>query len=99
MSQQQESQPQDPADPHARIPTDQPVLENAVIAVEGLDDPHRATNIETALRELNGVESAVADLSRAEVRVTFDARKTHVPALHDAILRTGYTPAAEADNT
>jgi copper chaperone CopZ len=91
--------PQDPADPHARIATDQPVLENAVIAVEGLSDPHRAAKIEVALRSLNGVESAVADLDRAEVRVTFDARKTHVPALHDAILRTGYHPTAEADNT
>jgi copper chaperone CopZ len=90
---------QDPADPYARIATDQPVLENAVIAVEGLDDPHRAARIEAALRDLNGVESAVADLDRAEVRVTFDARKTHVPALHDAILRTGYRPTAEADNS
>jgi copper chaperone CopZ len=90
---------QDPADPHARIATDQPVLENAVIAIEGLDDPQRATKIEAALRNLNGVESAVADLDRAEVRVTFDARKIHVPSLHDAILRTGYHPAAEADNS
>lgn len=90
---------QDPADPHAQIATDQPVLENAVIAVEGLNDPHCATKIEVALRHLNGVESAVADLDRAEVRVTFDARKTHVPALHDAILRTGYRPAAQADNS
>ena len=89
----------DPADPHARIATDQPVIENAVIAVEGLSDAHRATELEVALRSLNGVESAVADLDRAEVRVTFDARKTHVPALHDAILRTGYHPTAEADNS
>ena len=90
---------QDPADPYARIASDLPVLEHAVIAVEGLSDPHRATKIEVALRSLNGVESAVADLDRAEVRVTFDARKTHVPALHDAILRTGYRPTAQADNT
>lgn len=90
---------QDPADPYARIPTDQPVLENVVIAIEGLDDPHHAARIEAALRDLSGVESAVADLDRAEVRVTFDARKTHVPALHDAILRTGYHPTAKADNS
>jgi copper chaperone CopZ len=90
---------QDPADPHVRLATDQPVLENAVIAVEGLNDPHRATKIEVALRDLNGVESAVVDLDRAEIRVTFDARKIHVPALHDAVLRTGYHPAAETDNS
>ncbi|MBV9998568.1 MAG: heavy-metal-associated domain-containing protein [Verrucomicrobia bacterium] len=90
---------QDPADPHAPIPTDQPVLENAIIAVEGLDDQHRAAQIEAALRDLDGVESAVADLDRAEVRVTFDARKVHAPSLHDAILGTGYHPTAQADNS
>ena len=89
----------DPADPHAQIRADKPVLENATIAVEGLNDLHRAYQIEVALRAVKGVESAVADLDRAEVRVTFDARKTHVPALHDAVLRTGYRPSAVADNS
>ena len=90
---------QDPADPSAPIATDQPVLEDVAIAVEGLADQHRAHQIEEALRSVDGVESAVTDLARAEIRVTFDARKTHAPALHDAILRTGYRPSAQADNT
>jgi hypothetical protein len=34
---------------------------------------------------------------RERVIVTFDARKTHVPDLHDAILRSGYKPAAVAE--
>ncbi len=89
----------DPADPHANIPTDAPVLEDITIAVEGLTDEHRALAIEEALRNVTGVESAVADLTRAEIRVTFDARQTNPPALHDALLRTGYHPTAEADNT
>jgi copper chaperone CopZ len=90
---------QDPADPYAPMATDQPVLENVTIAVEGLTDQHRAYQIEEALRSINGVESAVTDLARAEIRVTFDARKTHAPALHDAVLRTGYRPTPQADNT
>ena len=32
------------------------------------------------------------------VTVTFDARKTHVPALHDELLKAGYTPAGTASN-
>ena len=31
------------------------------------------------------------------VIVTFDARKTHAPDLHDAILKSGYKPAPVAD--
>ena len=35
---------------------------------------------------------------RERVIVTFDARKTHPPDLHDAILASGYKPAAFADD-
>jgi hypothetical protein len=34
---------------------------------------------------------------RERVIVTFDARKTHVPDLHDSILKSGYKPASVAD--
>jgi hypothetical protein len=39
----------------------------------------------------------VVDLERERVVVTFDARKTHAPDLHDAILQSGYKPAPMAD--
>jgi copper chaperone CopZ len=43
--------------------------------------------------KINGVRDVVVDLERERVVVTFDARKTHAPDLHDAILATGYKPA------
>jgi hypothetical protein len=89
----------DPADPYSHLPDDQPVLEEAKLAIEGLVDQRLAIKLEEALRAVVGVESAVADVSRAQIRVIFDARRTHVPALHDALLRTGYHPTAEADNS
>jgi hypothetical protein len=37
------------------------------------------------------------DTRRERVVVTFDARKTHAPDLHDAILKSGYKPATFSD--
>ena len=47
--------------------------------------------------KISGVRDVAVDLSRERVIVTFDARKTHAPDLHDAILKSGYKPAPEAD--
>jgi copper chaperone CopZ len=43
------------------------------------------------------VQDVKVDLPYERVIVTFDARKTHAPDLHDAILTSGYKPAAMAD--
>ena len=45
----------------------------------------------------DGVKEVVADPESENVWVTFDARKTHAPAIHDAILKSGYKPAPFAD--
>ncbi len=45
------------------------------------------------LMKINGVRDVTVDLARERVVVTFDARKTHAPDLHDAILKSGYKPA------
>ena len=37
------------------------------------------------------------ELPDERVTVKFDARKVHAPDLHDAILKSGYKPAAAAD--
>ena len=47
--------------------------------------------------KINGVRDVIVDLEDEKVIVKFDARKTHAPDLHDAILKSGYKPAAEAD--
>jgi len=50
-----------------------------------------------ALRRISGVKDVRVDLKHERVIVTFDARKTHPPDLHDAILNSGYKPAPVAD--
>ena len=40
-----------------------------------------------------GVQSVEVHPRRERVIVTFDARRTHPPDLHDAILKSGYKPA------
>lgn len=47
--------------------------------------------------KINGVRDVTVDLPRERVIVKFDARKTHAPDLHDAILKSGYKPAPVAD--
>jgi copper chaperone CopZ len=47
--------------------------------------------------KVNGVRDVKVDLKHERVIVTFDARKTHAPDLHDAILKSGYKPGATAD--
>jgi len=50
-----------------------------------------------AEEEIAGVKDVKVDLKHERVIVTFDARKTHPPDLHDAILKSGYKPGPTAD--
>ena len=47
--------------------------------------------------KIDGVKEVMADPKAESVCVTFDARKTHAPDLHDAILNSGYKPAPLAE--
>ncbi len=49
------------------------------------------------LMKVPGVRDVSVDLKHERVIVKFDARKTHAPDLHDAILKSGYKPAPVAD--
>ena len=49
------------------------------------------------LMKLRGVCDVKVDPSHGRVVVRFDARKTHAPDLHDAILKSGYKPAARVE--
>ncbi|MBA3544512.1 MAG: cation transporter, partial [Chthoniobacterales bacterium] len=83
----------DPADPHNLHDTsDHPVLETIDIATEGNDCEECVRNLREPLMRIRGVEEVVADPKEKRVWVTFDARRTHAPELHDAILKSGYQP-------
>ena len=87
----------DPSDPHNLQSADQPVLERIAIATEGEDCDECVRKLRQPLMQIKGVQQVHINTRRDRVIVTFDARKTHVPDLHDAILRSGYKPASVAD--
>src|SRR5438309_7991333 len=87
----------DPADPHYVHSTDEPVLERIAIATEGEDCDECVRKLREPLMRIPGVCDVRVNTKRERVIVTFDARKTHPPDLHDAILSSGYKPAPVAD--
>ena len=88
----------DPADPHNLHDTaDHQVLETIDIATEGNDCDECVRRLREPLMRVPGVKQVNADPIAERVWVTFDARRTHAPDLHDAILRSGYEPAPRAD--
>ena len=87
----------DPADPHNPERGDHPILETIEIATEGEDCDNCVRKLRPVLMRITGVQDVTVDLRKERVIVKFDARKTHAPDLHDAILKSGYKPGAEAD--
>jgi len=83
------------SDPHNLQPDDQPEIEPEEFGVGGMASAEHARKIEETLRGQPGVQEVRADLARGVVVVKFDARRTHVPDLHDALGRAGYAPSAE----
>jgi copper chaperone CopZ len=88
----------DPSDPHNPEHADHPILETIEIATEGEDCDECVRKLRAPLMKINGVKNVDVDLKRERVIVTFDARKTHAPDLHDAILKSGYKPSPFADD-
>ena len=84
----------DPADPHNLQGTEEPVLERIEIATEGEDCDECVRRLREPLLRIDGVKEVRVDTASERVIVTFDARKTHGPDLHDEILRSGYKPAS-----
>ncbi|PYJ28763.1 MAG: hypothetical protein DME90_06970, partial [Verrucomicrobia bacterium] len=65
-------------------------------ATEG--EHHQAVQkLRGPIMKIKGVHEVRVDLEHERVIVTFDARKTHPPDLHDAILNSGYKPWPVAD--
>jgi copper chaperone CopZ len=89
-----EPEPSDPFNPER---ADHAILETIEIATEGEDCDECVRKLRPALLCINGVQRVDVDLARERVVVTFDARKTHPPDLHDAILQSGYKPGPIAD--
>ena len=89
--------PMDPSDPHNPETANHEILQTIEIATEGEDCDECVEKIREPLLRISGVRDVRVDLERERVVVSFDARKTHAPDLHDAILKSGYKPARIAD--
>jgi copper chaperone CopZ len=87
----------DPSDPFNPEPADHAILETIEIATEGEDCDECVRELRPILMKVNGVRDVMVDLAHERVIVTFDARRTHAPDLHDAILKSGYKPGPKAD--
>ena len=89
-----EPEPSDPFNPER---ADHAIVETIEIATAGEDCDQCVRKLRPVLMKINGVQDVIVDLEDEKVIVKFDARKTHAPDLHDAILKSGYEPGAEAD--
>ena len=88
----------DPSDPHDLRPTDEAAIETAHLAMDGFSGEDSVQKVIDILKKVDGVKEAHGEVASGIITVTFDARKTHVPGLHDALLSSGYTPARTATN-
>lgn len=80
------------------IDTDQTVeqlWETRTVAIEGMTCENCVKHVRKALKRVNGVKDVNVDLESATATVTYDTTKTDMPALHDALLQSGYRPRHE----
>src|SRR5206468_9726433 len=77
----------DPSDPFNPERADHAILETIELATEGEDCDECVRKLRAPLMKIKGVRNVKVDLPHERVIVTFDARKTHAPDLHDAILK------------
>jgi copper ion binding protein len=68
-------------------------LETREIGIEGMTCDHCVRRVAQALQRVEGVSEVSVSREYARARVTFERTKTDIPALHDAILKSGYKPA------
>ncbi len=68
------------------------VLETREIGIDGMTCDNCVRRVEKALRGVNGVKDVSVNRAAALARVTFDTVRTDIPALHDALLKSGYRP-------
>jgi copper chaperone CopZ len=77
-------------------PAHRSVIRTDHLAIEGSNTDESVQLIQEALSKVKGVQEVVVDREKSIVNITYDSRKTNVPALHDALLGSGYTATRTA---
>ncbi len=81
---------------HAQDGMKEPVLETREIQIAGMACDNCVRKVEKALRSKDGVKEVRVDRNAGIATVTFDRTHTDIPALHEALLRSGYRPKTAA---
>jgi copper chaperone CopZ len=76
----------------ANLPDEARLAETTHIGIAGMTCDNCVRTVERALRALPGVTDVSVDRAGAVARVTFDRSIVDVPAMHDALLKSGYKP-------
>jgi copper chaperone CopZ len=78
----------------ANLSRDARVTETVTIGIAGMTCDNCVRKVDHTLRSLPGVKDVMVDRVGALAKVTYDDSKVNVPAMHDALLKSGYTPLA-----
>jgi copper chaperone len=74
-------------------------IETRTIGIEGMTCDKCVQTIERALRGIDGLSEVKVDRSNKTATVTYDNRKTDIPALHDTLLQHGYRPTTMVESS
>ena len=69
------------------------IWETRSFGIEGMTCDKCVQTVTKTLKKINGVKDVSVDRQAAAATVTFDTTKTDMPALHEALLKSGYKPA------
>ncbi|MGV3774484.1 MAG: heavy-metal-associated domain-containing protein [Verrucomicrobiales bacterium] len=69
------------------------IWETRSFGIEGMTCDNCVKTVTKTLKKINGVKDVSVDREAAAATVTYDTTKTDMPALHEALLQSGYKPA------
>jgi copper chaperone CopZ len=64
------------------------------IGIEGMTCDHCVRRVEKAIKGVPGVTGLSVNRQTAKATVTFDPGKTGLPAIHAAVVKSGYRPVS-----
>ncbi len=76
----------------ANLPREARITDQVIIGIAGMTCDNCVRRVERALRGLPGVKEVNVDRAAAQAKVVYDSSAVDVPAMHDALLKSGYTP-------
>ena len=76
-----------------------PLTGKVTIGIAGMSCDNCAKRVERTLRALAGVKEVTVDRAGAVAQVTFDSSLVTIPAMRDALLKSGYEPVNPTDSS